>query len=78
MAFELDYPEVRDAVLSTHQQLRRTQVDTPSGPVELLAPPVIKNNETASLKSVPALGEHTEQIRQEYKLNKGANQRGRS
>lgn len=66
------------ADLSTHQQLRRTQVDTPSGPVELVAPPVIKNNETVSLKSVPALGEHTEEIRLEYKTKKESNQRGRS
>ncbi len=55
------------ADLSTHQQLRRTQVDTPSGPVKLVAPPVIKNNETESLKSVPALGEHTDEIRKEFK-----------
>ncbi|MFT5657659.1 MAG: itaconate CoA-transferase [Gammaproteobacteria bacterium] len=66
------------ADLSTHQQLRRTQVDTPSGPVELVAPPVIKNNETVSLKSVPGLGEHTEEIRLEYKTKKESNQRGRS
>lgn len=66
------------ADLSTHQQLRRTQVDTPTGPVELVAPPVIKNNETVSLKSVPALGEHTEQIHQEFKLQKEPDQRGQS
>jgi len=61
------------ADLSTHQQLRRTQVDTPTGPVELVAPPVIKNNETVSLKSVPALGEHSEEIRLEYKTKKESN-----
>lgn len=66
------------ADLSKHQQLRRTQVDTPSGPVKLVAPPVIKNNETVSLKSVPALGEHTEEIRLEYKTKKESSQRGRS
>ncbi|MFT4650001.1 MAG: itaconate CoA-transferase [Polaribacter sp.] len=66
------------ADLSTHPQLRRTQVDTPSGPVEMVAPPVIKNNETVSLKAVPALGEHSEQIREEFKLKKGTDQREQS
>jgi itaconate CoA-transferase len=64
--------------LSTHPQLRRTQVDTPSGPIEMVAPPVIKHNETVSLKAVPALGQHSEQIREEFKLDKATDKRGQS
>jgi itaconate CoA-transferase len=54
------------ADLSHHPQLRRTAVATPSGSVELVAPPVVTAGEELSLRPVPALGQHTEAIRREY------------
>jgi crotonobetainyl-CoA:carnitine CoA-transferase CaiB-like acyl-CoA transferase len=54
------------ADLSRHQQLRRQTVATPSGPVELVAPPVILADGDSSLRPVPALGEHTDRLRKEF------------
>jgi itaconate CoA-transferase len=54
------------ADLSQHPQLRRTSVVTPSGPVELVAPPVRVDGEQPGLGPVPALGEHSEAIRREF------------
>ena len=52
--------------LSQHSQLRRVQVETPSGLVEMVAPPAILSEEDAKLGAVPALGEHSEQLRAEF------------
>lgn len=57
------------ADLAQHQQLRRTSVATPSGTVELVAPPVIVEREQPSLRPVPGLGEHSDAIRREYQDN---------
>ena len=57
------------ADLAQHQQLRRTSVETPSGTVELVAPPVIVEREQPSLRPVPELGEHSDAIRGEYQDN---------
>ena len=54
------------ADLSQHQQLRRQAVATPSGPVELVAPPVIVADGEVPLRPVPALGEHNEPVRREF------------
>jgi len=54
------------AELSTHEQLRRAQVDTPSGPVSVVAPPVQEAGNTVQLQRVPALGEHSSSLRQEF------------
>ncbi len=54
------------ADLSNHQQLRRAVVDTPSGPVDTVAPPVQSDGGDAPLRPVPALGQHSAQIRQEF------------
>ena len=54
------------ADLSRHPQLRRTTVETSSGPVELVAPAVISTSGDISLGSVPAVGEHNESIRARY------------
>lgn len=54
------------ADLSQHQQLRRTAVATPGGRVELVAPPVRVAREEPALRPVPALGEHSDAIREEY------------
>ena len=54
------------ADLSRHPQLRRATVDTPSGPVELVAPPVITSTGELSFCPVPAVGAHNQVIRKEY------------
>lgn len=51
--------------LVTHPQRRMTVVETPSGPVEMLAPGA-HFREAEHFAPVPALGEHTEQIRAEF------------
>lgn len=52
--------------LSRHQQLRRTHVDSPSGPVDLVAPPIRLRAGDWHLRPVPGLGEHSEAIRKEF------------
>ena len=54
------------ADLAKHPQLRRTSVVTPSGTIDLVAPPVKMSGEQHSLRPVPGLGEHTDAIRREY------------
>jgi crotonobetainyl-CoA:carnitine CoA-transferase CaiB-like acyl-CoA transferase len=49
-----------------HPQLRRTTVQTPEGPIDIIAPPVRRAGETASLRPVPALGEHTNDLMREF------------
>jgi crotonobetainyl-CoA:carnitine CoA-transferase CaiB-like acyl-CoA transferase len=52
--------------LSAHPQLRRMTVATPTGPVEMPAPPVMTNAQPAP-RPVPALGAHTEAVRREFR-----------
>ena len=54
------------AGLSAHPQLRRAQVETPAGPVDIVAPPARHDAGDRSLRPVPALGEHSEAIRGEF------------
>ena len=54
------------ADLAAHQQLRRTTVVTPSGTVELVAPPVMLADGDPVLGAVPALGQHTDSVREEF------------
>ena len=54
------------AELSTHQQLRRVSAGTPSGPVELVAPPVRRRGEEVRVGPVPAVGEHSQALREEF------------
>jgi len=57
------------ADLSTHPQLRRLHVNTPSGPADVVAPPVQHHPDNAdetAPASVPELGEHDAQIRAEF------------
>ncbi|HEX9585854.1 MAG TPA: CaiB/BaiF CoA-transferase family protein [Gammaproteobacteria bacterium] len=66
-AAQIAYGEVNDVSrLSTHPALRRTEVSTPSGTVNLVAPPVRANGALPQLGSVPALGEHSAAIRAEF------------
>jgi itaconate CoA-transferase len=52
--------------LARHPALRRTLVDTPSGPARLVAPPVIANDGPRHLGPIPTIGEHSELIRAEF------------
>ncbi len=52
--------------LSRHPALRRITVESPSGPVDLPAPPVKFSGENRSYEAVPSLGEQTERIRNEF------------
>lgn len=58
------------ADLSEHPQLRRMEVDTPTGPVQLICPPAqtatAPAGESPQLSAVPAPGEHSEAIRREF------------
>lgn len=57
------------ADFSAHPQLaareRWVEVDTPGGPARSLLPPVTSRTHTPAMGAVPALGQHTEQIRRE-------------
>ncbi|WP_083636267.1 CaiB/BaiF CoA-transferase family protein [Bradyrhizobium sp. AS23.2] len=64
---DLAYARVNDvAALSRHSQLRRASVDTPAGPVDIVAPPATFRRETRDLGAVPALGQHTAAVRSEF------------
>ena len=54
------------AGLARHPQLRRTAVDTPSGPAEVVAVAAIRDNKSDSRPKVPALGEHSQALREEF------------
>lgn len=58
------------AKFSAHPQLaarnRWVQVDTPGGLARWLLPPVTAATYVPAMAAVPALGQHTEQIRQEF------------
>jgi crotonobetainyl-CoA:carnitine CoA-transferase CaiB-like acyl-CoA transferase len=57
--------EVAD--LSKHPQLRRISVPTPTGPVDMPAPPQqLPGKGEKQLGAVPALGEHSDRIREEF------------
>lgn len=61
------FGEVNDlGGLSDHPQLRRCIVQTPAGPVSLVSPAAISGNDPVSLRPVPALGEHSASIRDEF------------
>jgi crotonobetainyl-CoA:carnitine CoA-transferase CaiB-like acyl-CoA transferase len=55
------------ADLSAHPQLRRVTVQTPSGPVALVAPPVEIRGSDFDLGAVPALDEHGAALREEFR-----------
>ncbi|TIM56156.1 CaiB/BaiF CoA-transferase family protein [Mesorhizobium sp.] len=53
------------SAVSQHPHLRRVRVETPEGPVETIAPAAVYDSESVSLRPVPALGAHTDAVRQE-------------
>jgi len=66
-ASQIAFGEVNDVEgLSGHPALRRVQVDTPNGPVSMVAPPACVAGSEQRLRPVPALGEHSEAIRTEF------------
>jgi itaconate CoA-transferase len=68
-AADIAFARVSDtAHLAVHPHLHRITVGTPSGPVSYPAPP----HRRADYGAVPALGEHTEKIREEFLPVKGA------
>ncbi|MCZ6605698.1 MAG: CaiB/BaiF CoA-transferase family protein [Alphaproteobacteria bacterium] len=55
------------ADLQGHGQLRLAKVETPEGPVSLIAPPMHIDGQTDDqLRPVPALGQHSQAIRDEF------------
>ena len=54
------------ADLAEHPHLRRITVPTPSGAVQLVAPPVRYAEGDALLRPVPALGEHAAALHEEF------------
>lgn len=55
------------AELSKHPQLRRISVPTPTGPVDMPSPPQqFPEDGEKQFGAVPALGEHTDRIREEF------------
>ena len=51
---------------SEHPQLRRSTVETPGGPVRVVAPPAHMGSGVFSPGSVPEVGAHTAKIRKEF------------
>src|SRR3546814_14586116 len=54
------------AELTTHPHLRRISVPTATGEVAVVAPPAMVRGDARQYRAIPALGEHTEQIRAEF------------
>ena len=52
--------------LSTHPQLRRTGIRSPNGEVSIPALAASYTGEPERLGDVPALGQHTDQVRREF------------
>ena len=64
---QIAFGEINDvAGLSCHPALRRVEVDSPTGKVLMAAPPATINGLERHLGPVPAIGEHTEKIREEF------------
>jgi crotonobetainyl-CoA:carnitine CoA-transferase CaiB-like acyl-CoA transferase len=49
-----------------HSQLRRAEIQTPSGPVSVPAPPQVFDGEPVALGRIPRVGEDSEEIRREF------------
>lgn len=60
------------AAVARHPALRRTEVETPGGPVNMICPPVINTAGDRVLGPVPALGQHTAAIQREFAVGGAA------
>src|ERR1700704_72032 len=58
-------------ILRTHPHLRRITVGSPSGPVSYPAPAPLSAGEPRPYGPVPALGQHTAQVRAEFLAKRG-------
>ena len=54
------------ADVAQHPQNRYVEVETPSGPVRMLAPGALVNHTPPVLGAVPALGQHSQAVRAEF------------
>jgi crotonobetainyl-CoA:carnitine CoA-transferase CaiB-like acyl-CoA transferase len=54
------------AGLSTHPQLRRETIETPSGAAEVVAVAATRSDAQEILRKVPRIGEHSKKIREEF------------
>lgn len=54
--------------LMAHRSTTTTSVGTPSGDVEIIAPPVIIDGERVRPGRVPEIGEHTQALRQQFAM----------
>lgn len=62
----LAYGRLNEVVdVSRHPHIRRVEVGTPEGTVNTIAPAAIFDSQHPSLRPVPALGAHTEAVREE-------------
>jgi itaconate CoA-transferase len=65
---EIGFGRVNDwKLLLKHPHLRRITVGTPTGPVATPAPAPIVAGQQRHYGPVPALGEHTERIKKEFR-----------
>ncbi len=55
--------------VARHPQNRYVEVETPTGPVRCLAPGALFDNTPPKFGSVPALGEHSQRLRTEFKVS---------
>jgi len=66
-AADCAYGRLNDmAGLSSHPQLRRVRIDTPSGDAEVVAVAAIRDGQSEAARGVPRLGEHSDAIRKEF------------
>jgi len=66
-AADIAFARVNDwELLSKHAHLRRITVGAPSGPVSMPAPAPMRAKQERTYGPIPALGEHTEMIREEF------------
>ena len=54
------------ADFAAHPQLRRAAIAGETGPIELVAPPVTVDGGEPTLGAVPALGQHTAELRRRF------------
>jgi crotonobetainyl-CoA:carnitine CoA-transferase CaiB-like acyl-CoA transferase len=62
--------------LAGHRSVALAAVETPAGPAELIAPPVVVDGVRPALGRVPALGEHDAAIRAEFGRQSAAGETG--
>jgi formyl-CoA transferase len=66
-AADIAFARVNDsALLGKHPHLRRITVATPSGPASIPAPAPLRAGEARSYGPIPALGAHTDMVRNEF------------